>query len=333
MVLRRCLAICMPVMAYATALWGTTPATPPTEQELAAGRAVFITMSYSGKGEILVDLHLRETPVGSHYDAVLARRRYGGGRPPFRWADAQFPMEFSVRLDEDDLPDRIVLALTHKEPATVGLPPPYSATVEASLYLTTAPLGEPNLRLPLTSRPFHHPGFETRHTPHGMEVLYWEEIGTMKNGEFDELSVWTMRPSGTFERTLDPAMGDSVDIADLDEDETYEVVVHGTKRFAELYGSYGWLGELSYTVDIVTWDGTQYSRVPAAVARPYIESSGRSLVAGYLEREGQPASWEGRVIARRGLLHAIEDYYFWAYQGLPANSSAAMRTNSSTPTP
>jgi hypothetical protein len=217
-------------------------------------------------------------------------------------------MEFSVRVDEDDLPDRVVLTLTHKEPATVGLPPPYSATVDASLYLTTAPLGEPNLTLPLTSRPFHHPGFETRHTPHGVEVLYWEEVGTMKNGEFDELSIWTMQAAGTFERTLDPTMGDRVVIVDLDEDETHEVIVRSRSTFAHPAMADYWVGQLAYTKDILRWDGVRYSRAPAEVAAPYIRRTSRDEVASY-PRDYNPDY--AVKVAKLDLMEAIENCYYW----------------------
>ncbi|MEO2003353.1 MAG: hypothetical protein ABGY41_04590 [Candidatus Poribacteria bacterium] len=233
---------------------------------------------------------------------------HSGGLVPTTWRDAQFPMELNFRIDEDELPDRLVLTLDSKEPATVGLPPPYSATVGLALYLTTALMDTPNLRLPLTSRPFHHPAIETRHTAHGVEVLAWEEIGTMKNGEYDQLEIWTMGPSGAFVRTMDPVTGDRVRIVDIDDDGTYETVVQSASTFAQLPMVDYWLGLLPYTEDILRWDGKRYSRAPAEVAQHYIRRTSQALAA--TDTTTYPPDFADAEF-KRGLMRAIEDCYYW----------------------
>jgi len=276
--------------------------------DLATAHAFLLSMDYSGEEAIRLELYPRRSSEGTYRDVLIYGWDAFGEAPPTKWANANFPMELSARIDEDERPDRVVLTLEHKEPATIGMPPPYSATVGVALYLAANPAEEPGLRFSLTSRPFHHPDFETRRTPHGVEILLWEDIGTMKGGDYEQVAIWSVRPSGAFERTLDPVTGDRVDIIDIDDDKSHEVVVRSRTMFAQVAMADYWMGQLAYTADMLTWDGVKYSRAPAEHAQPYVRGVSRDLVAAY------PVTYApefGDRLAKLDLMEAIENCYYW----------------------
>ena len=176
----------LPLRRLASALCASTwvallstsaPGAQPPEPDLTVARAVLLSMDYTGGDEIGVSVYPRESCMGSYRDVVQTTREGGGGPTPIQWPDAQFPMTLSAPVDYDDLPDRILLTLVYKkpiDPEADEFPPYYAATVEVAFYLTTARRQEPNVTILLSRATFDHPELETRHTPHGMEVLLCE---------------------------------------------------------------------------------------------------------------------------------------------------------------
>ena len=127
--------------------------------------------------------------------------------------------------------------------------------------------------------------------------------------------MWTMRPSGVFERTLDKVTGHSLEIIDLDDDVSQEVIVHGTTRFTHHAGSYYWLGGLPHIKDILAWDGERYTRARAEVTRPHIRQNARALVASYLDPYRFPPPFT-KEVAKLDMMAAIESCYYWGVAGL-----------------
>jgi hypothetical protein len=191
-------------------------------------------------------------------------------------------------------------------------PPHYSARIDADFYLTTAPTEErkeePSFALVLRSQTFVHPHFETLHTPHGLEILAWEYHPGLRGNPFHGLAVWTMRPSGVFERTFGRVVSEDVRVLDVDGDLSEEIVVRGTTDFGRA-GSYHWFGRLYYVEDILTWDGSGHARVPASVAHPYVRSLARDALDAFLMSTVDQDRYEED--RRRSLMDAIETCLYW----------------------
>lgn len=275
---RRSLVVATLTLTCAAALATVAARSQPSEPDLTSARAILLAVIHNGGEEAGIALYPRESTAGTYRGVEQVGWQAADGLPPTTWPDVQFPMELSVRVDEDELPDLIVLTLVYTQLADDEWPPNYGAAVDAHFYLTTAPDVVPALTLRMTSSTFHHPQMETRLTPHGMEVVYWEDIPGLRGGDLEHVAVWTICSSGAFKLTLEPRTARSFDTIDIDEDGTHEIIVHDATRFAERYGASYWIGELPHTGDILMWDGVQYSRAPAAISRPFIEQSSQDLV-------------------------------------------------------
>jgi hypothetical protein len=309
LVRRVLVGVCL--LGCAADVWGAPPRFEPNVVEIADARAILASVRYTGGEEVGLTLYPRTSCLGT----VRGFERLGWGAvsnrlPSSTWADAAFPMELSYLIDGDDLADRLVLTLVGKELADDDFPPHFAAYIDASICLTAAPLADPNLTLQMTSRTFIHPQFETLHTPHGVEVLHWEDHPGMRGNDFHGLTVWTMRPSGVFERTFGPVVSENVHVLDVDGNLSEEIIVHGTSGMSHLAGSYYWLSRLPYAEDILTWDGQCYSRAPASVAHPYVRDATNALLEEY--RIGSFSAEATRLY----LLEAIETCLYWGVTDL-----------------
>jgi len=274
-----------------------------------------LDVNYNGGEEVGLTLYPRRSCLGT----VEGFERMGwnavyGRLPSVTLPNASFPMELSYLVDDDDAPDRLVLTLVAKQLADDDFPPHYSARINVDFYLTTLPTEAPSFMLALRSETFIHPYFETLHTPHGLEILAWEHHPGLRGNDFHGLTVWTIRPSGVFERTFGPVVSESVNVLDLDDDMSEEVVVYGTTDFGRA-GSYHWFGRLYYVEDILTWDGSEYARAPASVAHPHVRSLTRDAVDAFLT---PTAPHQRRYEERRrcSFMYAIETCLYWGVTDL-----------------